>query len=134
MFSTDQMVRMMNCIYEVNTSKCQSHSGSDKSNSLRRSLADLPPSMVRKDQYPGLPDELAQFNYWIQDCGRCILSIPESLLAEAETNGDLDMYEVPMPVKYVLEKGYRVYKGHIIVAAEYDQILGLNMPEEYNEW
>lgn len=127
MFSTKQMVRMAGEIYEV-------HAAKDAGTAMRRSLRSLPAHMVRKDQYPGLPDELKEFNYWIADSGRSIMAIPETVLPRAEAEGDLELFEVPVPVKYVLEKGYRMYKGHVIVDAEYDSFLGLVVPEEYTEW
>ena len=127
MFSTKQMVRMAGEIYEIHTAK-------STSTTMRRSLQDLPAEMVHKDQYPGLPDELKEFNYWIGDSGCCIMAIPETVLPRAETEGDLEFFEASVPVKYVLEKEYRIYKGHVIVDAEYDSALGLVVPEEYTEW
>ena len=99
---------------------------------MRRSLEDIA-ALVAKDYYPGLPDELKEFNYTVVDSGHCIMAIPTILLAAAEASGDLDLYECTIPVKYVLEKGYRMYKGHVIVDAEYDSTYGLLIPEKYFE-
>lgn len=95
---------------------------------------DLDRRYVRKDNYPGLPEALEEYNYWIADAGRCIMAIPTALMEEAHANGDLDMFEVPMPVKYVLAKGWTIAYGHVIVEAEYDNTLGLIVPEGYEEW
>jgi hypothetical protein len=44
------------------------------------------------------------------------------------------MFECCMPVKYVLEKGYRIYKNHVIVNAVYDSTLGVVIPNKYYEY
>ena len=68
------------------------------------------------------------------DCGHSILAIPECKLDEAIKNGDLDMFECPFPVKYVLEKGYRMYKDHVVCEAEYHPAFGLIIDEEWDEF
>ena len=44
------------------------------------------------------------------------------------------MFECPFPVKYVLEKGYRMYKGHVVCDAEYHPAFGLVIDEEWDEF
>ena len=90
---------------------------------------------VSKDNYSGIPKELAEFNYYYADgdTGHVIMAIPECLLAKAEEDGDLDMYECPFPVKYVLEKGYRIYKDHVICNGTYDMTFGLMIERKYYE-
>ena len=89
---------------------------------------------VRKDNYPNLPEELRIFNYYYLDSGHSIVAIPECLLERAEKSGDMEMYEVPFPVKYVLEKGYRLYKGFVVCDAPYSWDFGLMIPEGYDEF
>jgi hypothetical protein len=101
---------------------------------MRRSLEDLNPKLYWKDYYENLPKELKEFNYFVADTGHVILAIPDELLAQAEANGDLDMFECCMPVKYVLEKGYHIYKNHVIVNAVYDSTLGVVIPNKYYEY
>lgn len=102
---------------------------------LRRSHVGLIPGFVTKDDYPGLSEELKEFNYYYhaQDVGHVLMAIPEVLLTEALENGDLDQFEVPIPVKYVLEKGYRIYKDHLFVEIAYDKMFGVMLPEKYVE-
>ena len=88
---------------------------------------------VRKDNYP-LPNDLQEFNYYYQDSGHVIMAVPECLLEKAEKKGDLDMYECPLPCKYVLEKGYRIYRAHVICDAVYDPYFGVDVPDSYYEW
>lgn len=90
---------------------------------------------VSKDSYPGLPKELEVFSYYYADgeTGHVIMAIPESLLPEAEAKGDLDMFECPFPVKYVLDKGYRIYKDHVICDGYYDAVFGLDIDEKWFE-
>lgn len=90
---------------------------------------------ISKDNYIGLPEELKEFNYYYNDgeTGHVIMAIPDCLLKEAEQNGDLDMFECPFPVKYVLTKGYRMYKNHVICKGKYDDIFGLEIDQKWYE-
>ena len=90
---------------------------------------------VLKDSYVGLPEELKEFNYYYNDgeTGHVIMAIPECLLYEAEENGDLDMFECPFPVKYVLENGYRMYKDHVICDGKYQMPYGLMIDGRWYE-
>lgn len=90
---------------------------------------------IEKDNYNGLPDELKEFNYYYNDgeTGHVIMAIPQCLLEEAEKDGDLDMFECPFPVKYVLKNGYKIYKNHVICNAEYDSDFGLEIDEYWFE-
>ena len=92
-------------------------------------------SGISKDDYLNLPTELQEFNYYYSDgeTGHAIMAIPESMLNEAEEDGDLDMYECPFPVKYVLERGYRIYRNHVICDGNYDSIFGLDIEKKYFE-
>ena len=51
-----------------------------------------------------------------------------------KARGDMDGYEIPVPVKYVIEQGYIIDSGYVIVDAKYDSIFGLVVDEKYNEW
>ena len=90
---------------------------------------------ITKDNYAGLPEELKEFNYYYNDgeTGHVIMAIPKCLLKEAEQNGDFDMFECPFPVKYVLIKGYRMYKNHVICEGKYDKIFGLDIDNQWFE-
>jgi hypothetical protein len=100
---------------------------------MRRSHRGL--TGIVKDNYIGLPEELKEFNYYYDDgeTGHVIMAIPECLLEKSEQDGDLDMFECPFPVKYVLEKGYRIYKQHVICDGEYDSTFGLMVDDEWFE-
>lgn len=99
---------------------------------MRRSHIGL--SGISKDNYSGLPENLKEFNYYYNDSetGHVIMAIPNCLLKDAEKNGDLDMYECPIPVKYILEKGYIYHKNHIVCDAPYGE-WGVEIPEIYYE-
>lgn len=62
------------------------------------------------------------------------MAIPECKLNEAIEDGDLDMLECPFPVKYVLQKGYRIYEKHVICEAEYHPAFGLSVDEKWDEF
>ena len=100
---------------------------------MRRSHKGL--TGITKDNYPGLPEELKEFNYYYNDndTGHVIMAVPKCLLSEAEKKGDLDMYECPFPVKYVLENGYRIYKNHVICNGTYNETFGLMIDQKYYE-
>ena len=81
-----------------------------------------------------MPDEIRRWATMRPDTGLvlCINCIPECLREEAQKAEH--MYIVPVPLRYVLEKGYSVNSsGYIYVDAEYNRISGLNIPEEYYE-
>jgi hypothetical protein len=102
---------------------------------MRKSVKDFG-NFVRKDNYPELPEELKEFNYFLSDgeTGHVIMAVPEHTLNKAEENVDeLDDYECPVPVAYVLKNGYRLYKNHVICQVPYDEKLGMRIPEEYYE-
>ena len=100
---------------------------------MRRSHEGI--SGVIKDSYIGLPKDLEEFNYYYDDndTGHVIMAIPECILEEAKEDGDLDMYECPFPVKYVLEKGYKIYNNHVVCNAKYHEIFGLLIERKYYE-
>lgn len=76
--------------------------------STRSSLEGIP--NVTKDYYKNLPEELVPFNYYFDDMetGHVIMAIPKCFLDEALKDGNMDDYECPFPVKWVLEKGYEI--------------------------
>lgn len=90
---------------------------------------------ITKDNYVGLPDELKEFNYYYNDgeTGHVIMAIPECLLEEAKEDGDLDLFECPFPVKYVLQNGYMIYKNHVICEGKYNDIFGLEIDQKWYE-
>lgn len=80
-----------------------------------------------------LPEELKPYHYYISDSGHSIMCVLECHLAEAQKSS-MDDYEIPIPVKYVLEKGYRFVDGYVIVDAKYDLPFGLDVDEKYSEY
>jgi len=99
---------------------------------MRKSLQDIA-HMVQRRPYPGqLPAELKPYHYYILDSGHSIMCVLEVHMEEAK--GDMDNYEVPVPVKYVLEKGYRIVDGYIVIEAEYSPDIGLLVDDEYSEY
>ncbi|RRJ54920.1 hypothetical protein EHV15_35710 [Paenibacillus oralis] len=96
---------------------------------LRKSLQDIA-SMVSEQMYSGLPAELEPFHFYISDTGHSIMAVLEQHWGE----GNPDDYELPVPVKYVLEKGWRIEQGYLIVNAPYDEVFGLDIDEGYEEF
>ena len=102
---------------------------------MRKSLQDLNPNMIRKvDDYPGLPEELKELCYWVADTGYAIMAIPSDVIGEAWSAMDPEMYEIPMPVKYVLDKGWKHFEGSIVVECKYSHEIGAIIPKGYEEW
>lgn len=100
-----------------------------ESKQLRPSLANV--ADVQDKPYDGLPDELRPYHFWISDSGHIIMAVLAEHWDEAEVKDD---YELPVPVKYVLEKGYEIKDGYVIVAAPYDSEFGLCIDEDYEEF
>ncbi len=100
---------------------------------MRKSLQDIE-HMVREVPYEGdLPDELKEFRYYISDSGHCILCILRSNLDKARQS-DMYTFEMPIPARYVLENGYEIFNGHVVVDAEYSSSHGLIVDESYFEY
>lgn len=100
---------------------------------MRKSLQDIA-HMVQKRPYPGkIPEELKLYHCYLLDCGHSVMCVLETHLEEAQKTSMND-YEVPVPVKYVLEKGYRFVDSYIIVEAEYSSEIGLLVDESYYEY
>lgn len=101
--------------------------------STRSSLEGIP--NVTKDYYKNLPEELVPFNYYFDDMetGHVIMAIPKCFLDEALRDGNMDDYECPFPVKWVLEKGYEIINSHVVCDGAYDDCLGLVIDEQYYE-
>jgi hypothetical protein len=90
--------------------------------------------MFEKRIYKGIiPKELEPYHYYVLDGGHAIMCVLECHLKEAQKSS-MDDYELPVPVKYVLEKGYRKEGDYIIVDASYNLPLGLMVGEEYSEY
>lgn len=99
---------------------------------IRKSLQDIL-HMVRPCQIP-VPDEYKDHAYFLSDAGNVILCIPEMLLEEALASGDPEMYEVGVPVAYVLRNPtYRV-NDCIVIKVYYSSTTGLMLPDGYDDY
>jgi hypothetical protein len=100
---------------------------------MRKSLQDIA-HMIQWRLYPRqLPEELRPYHCYILDSGHSIMCVLETHLEEARKSS-MDDYELPVPVKYVLEKGYRFVDGYVVVEAEYSEELGLMVDDKYSEY
>lgn len=77
-----------------------------------------------------VPPELAHLR--ISRYGDDILAIPDRFADQAAQKPE--DYQVPMPVRFVLDQGYTFLPDgkNILVPCEYDDDLGLILPEEYD--
>ena len=80
-----------------------------------------------------IPFDLKPFACYVPDGGYSIMAIPQCLLPNVDKNDPL-MHAVPIPEKFVLEKGYTFQNGLPVVDAEYDRFLGLVVEEKYETW
>lgn len=99
----------------------------EKAPAVRRSLLGIAHTACRRSD---LSEKLKAHAYHIPDMGNDIMAVPKTLLDEAKGK-DLFDHEVPIPVNYVLEKGYAIRQGHVIVDAPYALPFGLDVDEEY---
>lgn len=100
---------------------------------MRKSLQDIA-HRVGNRPYPGqLPEELRPYHYYLLDAGHSIMCVLETHLKEAQKS-NMDDYELPVPVKYVLEKGYWFVNGYVVVSADYDNEIGLLVDDKYTEY
>ncbi len=108
------------------------------SSNVRKSVFDMQ-AITLDNEYPGvLPDELKQFHYYFAREGHVIMIIPRNYLQIALKEDNLDDYEIQIPVKYVLEKGYEFVEGHynyIVGNFDYDdELQKVDVPVEYYEY
>jgi hypothetical protein len=91
--------------------------------------------MIRRllSYHSELPNELINFYVWLPDCGHSILCVLSQHIDEAR-KGDISDYMLPVPVKYVLEKGCIVHPDCIEVKAQYILPIGLFIDGNYEEW
>jgi hypothetical protein len=98
---------------------------------MRKSLEDISFMVVPDKTYPGIPAELKPYYVYLRDAGHCILCIPEKFRADAKD--DPDMYECPVPVKYVLSHKYSMENGYIYIDVPYHDMFGISA-EGYEEF
>ncbi|CAM3743031.1 hypothetical protein COLU111180_06160 [Cohnella lubricantis] len=97
---------------------------------LRASMLDYAAGVDTRP-YPGeLPDELKKYHYYVGDAGHAIMCVLEMHWPTDEPY----MYEIPVPVKYVLEQGYRIDNDFVIVEAPYNMRFGLDVDDKYFEF
>lgn len=126
----DQDVRMDKLPYDYETLK--------DTIKIRRSVYDLQ-GVTLDVPYPGeMPEELEKFRYCFAREGHVIMIIPQNYLEEAIRENDLDAYEIAIPVKFVLEKGYKFVDGdddHLVGFFDYDpETQMVNVPFDYYEY
>lgn len=81
-----------------------------------------------------LPMELKLYYYYTTEDGNVIMCVPEALLSLADKSGDYSGYMVPIPVRYALDRGYRVYNNIIVVNAPYDATKGIMIDDSYYDY
>ena len=105
---------------------------------VRKSVFDMQVITLDTPYLGGLPPELEKFHYYFSHEGRVLMVIPRNYLKIALESGDLDDYEIQIPVKYVLEKGYEFVEGHldyIVGNFDYDdELQKVDVPAEYYEY
>lgn len=80
-----------------------------------------------------VPEELRPFSCFVPDSGYCIMCVPEAFAEKGEK--DPENYCIPLPEKYVVEKGYRFLgSGFPCVEVRYDPMLGAVVDEKYDTW
>ncbi len=101
----------------------------------RKSMEDIR-HMIRDIPYPAkLPAEIAHLHYYVLDAGHSIVCVPRTFLPFITAYNTAD-FEVPIPVKYVLEKGWEKIPGtdSVSVDVPYNDMLGVVLPDGYDEF
>ncbi len=113
---------------------------------VRRSLRGIQGLIdFEKSYHKQLPKELERNYVYLKDCGHNIICVLESSIANKNVGAqNLWKYEIPVPVKYVLEKGYREGlfclkdnpedEGIIFIEAPYSDECGLLVDSSYDEF
>lgn len=93
---------------------------------LRKLVSELGGRMIALRE---TPEELVPYAAFIPDSGYCVFVIPEVLSGKRETIPFGT--SVPIPVKYVIKKGYRIENERVYCDVPYDDMIGADIPEEY---
>lgn len=114
---------------------------------VRRSLQGIQGLIdFEKSYHKQLPRELERNYVYLKDCGHNIMCVLEPSIANRDIGGaqNLWKHEVPVPVKYVLEKGFREGlfclndnpedEGVIFIDAPYSAEYGLLVDSSYDEF
>ena len=82
---------------------------------------------------PETPEDLLPYACYVPDNGYCVVVIPEQFADPTGkwAGGSPEDYEVPVPTRYVLERGYRVEDGHVYCDVPYEDGIGTVVPESY---
>lgn len=100
---------------------------------MRKSLEDIAHMVDNNKSYPNLPEQLKPYYVYISDSGHSIMAVSTGA-RKLYPDADLDDLETPIPVKYVLEKGYVDLGSNILVTASYSFALGLEIEDGYDEF
>lgn len=105
---------------------------------VRKSVFDMQVKTLDNEYTGDMPEELKPFHYYFAHEGHVIMIIPRNYLDIALESGELDDYEIQIPVKYVLEKGYEFVEGYfnyIVGNFDYDdELQRVDVPVEYYEY
>lgn len=105
---------------------------------MRKSIEDVAHLIKDIPYLKSLPKELCEYHYYLSDAGHSIMCILNCHLKEAINSRSLDLYEIPVPVKYVLTHDYYFLDTptgkYILIEGEYDPNLGLTIDEKYYEY
>ena len=87
----------------------------------------------RKTTGRDVPADLKEYSCFVADAGYCIMCVPEVFADKGEE--EPEMYCIPLPEKYVIEKGYRFLSSGIpCVDVEYSPVYGAIVEEKYDTW
>jgi len=102
---------------------------------MRKSMEEYATYIDFSKSYPELPEKLRPFYcYFVIDHGHSLMAMPKIFLSKAMETGNYCDYEIPVPVKYVINKEYEVGKGYLSVDIPYDSEYGADIDEEYMEF
>jgi len=102
---------------------------------MRKSLREIA-HMVKETNYgKPFPIALIPLYTYVLDSGHSIMCVPEMFVEDAIKKGCC-MYEIPLPVRYVLEKGWKQIPGtdSICVNVPYDPMISAIVPDGYEEY
>lgn len=131
-YTTTQMKQFSIMEYVARENKKPNDSKGIQTN-YRASMKGLNKASINQVEYTGLL-ELKDYTYYFDDgeTGFVVMAVPRVLLDQA--NGkDLMNYECPVPCKYVIEKGFELHDGYVIVDAKYSNDYGLEVDDRYYE-
>lgn len=102
-----------------------------KEEEIRQRVAEAATRIHSKPACPdNIPEDLKPYGVYVSDGGYCVMSIIPAFVDRVP----IEDYLIPVPVRYLMYKGYSFAHDYPVVEAEYDGETGLVIPDGFEDF